>query len=128
MFANLDTNSIFYFDSYGIKPRNKITEFVKKIALWCYKRNTLKIQYGSATDTELDTDTNFMRTKKNKYEEVLNVAYNKTRHQYKNSECGVYSVNFILRLLKGETFNNICEHITTDDDVNECRKVYFRFK
>ena len=56
------------------------------------------------------------------------ISYNKIRHQFKNSECGVYSVNFILRLLKGELFDNICSNITTDDQVNECRKVYFRFK
>jgi hypothetical protein len=129
MFANLENNNIYYFDSYGIKPRNKITEFVKKIALWCYKRNKLGIQYGSSKDKELnDTESNFMRAKKNKYEEQMNISYNKIRHQFKNSECGVYSVNFILRLLKGELFDNICSNITTDDQVNECRKVYFRFK
>lgn len=129
MFADLNTNSVFYFDSYGIKPRNRITNFVKKIALWCYKRNILNIQHGSSQDVELtDTESNFMRAKKNKYEEKLNVAYNKTRHQFKNSECGVYSVNFILRLLKGEQFDHICNNITTDDQVNECRKTYFRFK
>ena len=25
------------------------------------------------------------------------------RHQFKNSECGVYSMNFIIRLLNGES-------------------------
>jgi len=129
MFADLENNKIFYFDSYGIKPRIKITEFVKKIALWCYKRNILNIQYGSSKDKELsDTESNFMRLKQNKYEEKMNISYNKNRHQFKNSECGVYSVNFILRLLKGETFDYICNNITSDDKVNECRKTYFRFK
>jgi len=127
-YADLENNKILFFDSYGIKPRNKITEFVKKIALWCYKRNTLGIQYGSSKDTELDTESNFMRAKKNKYEELMNISYNKIRHQFKNSECGVYSVNFILRLLKGESFEYICNNITFDDQVNECRKTYFRFK
>jgi hypothetical protein len=69
-----------------------------------------------------------MRPNKNKYEESMNIDYNKTRHQFKNSECGVYSVNFILRMLKGESFENICSNITSDDKVNECRKQYFRFK
>ena len=68
-----------------------------------------------------------MKVKKNKYEEKLNVNYNKVRHQFKNSECGVYSVNFILRILKGETFDYICNNITSDDQINECRKFYFRF-
>jgi DNA polymerase/3'-5' exonuclease PolX len=35
------------------------------------------------------------------------VRYNKIQHQFKNSECGVYSMNFIIRLLGGETFDEI---------------------
>ena len=61
------------------------------------------------------------------YWEKLDVRYNDVRHQYKNSECGVYSVNFILRLLKGETFDEIINIPTNDDKINECRKVYFTF-
>ena len=59
---------------------------------------------------------------------MMDINYNKVRHQYKYSECGVYSINFILRLLKGESFDNICSNITTDAQINECRKTYFRFK
>jgi len=128
LYCDIQNNKMFFFDSYGIKPRNKISNFVKKIALWCYKRNNLGIQYGSSQDTEFDTESNFMRAKKNKYEELMDISYNKIRHQFKNSECGVYSVNFILRLLKGESFEQICNNITLDDQVNECRKTYFRFK
>ena len=46
------------------------------------------------------------RHKLNKIEEALNVEYNRNRHQFKNSECGVYSINFILRLLEGESFED----------------------
>jgi hypothetical protein len=56
----------------------------------------------------------------------FDVRYNKKQHQFKNSECGVYSINFIIRLLKGETFNEITENITKDDEMNNCRNVYFR--
>jgi hypothetical protein len=34
-------------------------------------------------------------------------------------------MNFILRLLKGESFFDITNNITKDDDVNKCREVYF---
>ena len=54
------------------------------------------------------------------------VRYNKKQHQFKNSECGVYSMNFIIRLLNGETFDNIIGNITKDEAMNECRQVYFR--
>ena len=62
----------------------------------------------------------------NDYEDIV-IKYNTFKHQFKNSECGVYSINFILRLLKGEKFKKITEEITLDDDINKCREVYFRF-
>lgn len=122
LYINLAKDHIYYFDSYGIKPRKRIADYVKKVALWCYNK------HHNNGDKIIDTESSFMKATRNKYETILNVDYNKTRHQYKNSECGVYSVNFILRLLNGETFDNICNKITNDDQVNECRKVYFRFK
>jgi hypothetical protein len=56
----------------------------------------------------------------------FNIKYNKVQQQYKNSECGVYSVNFIIRLLEGESFDNICNNIIKDDKMNKNRKIYFR--
>ena len=54
------------------------------------------------------------------------INYNKIRHQYKNSECGVYSLHFIIKMLEGRTFKNVTEDIIDDDRINECRKAYFR--
>ena len=75
------------------------------------------------------TEASFMNPLKPNYIEkkVKTIKFNQSRHQFKNSECGVYSVNFILRLLKGETFEYICDNITLDDEVNKCRETYFRF-
>ncbi len=126
LYANLAKDQIYYFDSYGGKPKSKICSFVKKLALWCYTRHHLKIQDGGTIDIE--TESQFMKNEQNKYEEKMDIQFNKDRHQFKTSECGIYSVNFILRLLKGETFDQICSNITPDDTVNECRKTYFRFK
>ena len=53
------------------------------------------------------------------------VDYNRTRQQYKNSECGIYSINFISRLLKGYTFKQISENPVPDEKINKCRAVYF---
>jgi len=126
LYANLKTSEIYYFDSYGYKPKNYICNFVKKIALWSYNKYYRNTQEGGSDETS-DTESQFMKSTKNKYEKIMNIDYNKNRHQFKSSECGVYSVNFILRLLKGESFNNICNNITPDDKVNKCRDVYFRF-
>jgi hypothetical protein len=126
LYADISKDKIYYFDSYGGKPKRKICDFVKKLALWCYTRHHLNIQDGKKI--EIDTESEFMKGDKNKYEKLMDIQYNANRHQFKNSECGVYSVNFILRLLKGETFEQICSKVTSDDSVNECRKTYFRFK
>ena len=56
----------------------------------------------------------------------IDVRFNKIQHQFKNTECGVYSMNFIIRLLNGETFDDIVNNITKDDEMNACRKEYFR--
>jgi len=56
----------------------------------------------------------------------FDVKYNNIQHQQKDSECGVYSMNFIIRAAKGEPFDSITKNITLDDEINECRKVYFR--
>jgi len=126
LYADLKNNKIYYFDSYGIRPKKKIRAFVKKIALWCY--NNINHFEKTSPSYVVDTESQFMMDTNNKYEKIIEVKYNKKRHQYKNSECGVYSVNFILRMLGGETFNNICNNITNDDTINEFRKQYFRFK
>jgi hypothetical protein len=129
LYADLQNDKIYYFDSYGSKPKKRIADFVGKIARWCYFKHKVGEQNNLSNNINTDTDTKFMTGgKKNKYEQIMNIAYNQNRHQFKSSECGVYSVNFILRLLKGETFDSITNNITTDDAVNECRKTYFRFK
>lgn len=105
LFVNLRKNHVYYFDSFGDKPKKEVVALIKRLALWCYLRN------NASNNSEIfDTMT-----------------YNKIRHQYKNSECGVYSINFILRMVNEESFENITENITTDDEINECRKIYFRF-
>ena len=56
----------------------------------------------------------------------FDVRFNRKQHQFKNSECGVYSMNFIIRLLNNETFDNIVDNVTDDVTMNACREKYFR--
>tara|TARA_B110000908_G_C10221233_1_gene435443 strand:+ start:99 stop:932 length:834 start_codon:yes stop_codon:yes gene_type:complete len=96
LYINLSNGNIYYFDSYGTTPKKEVLDYI----------NIIK---------------HFMTSKRVN----SNYKYNNIRHQFKGSECGVYSINFILRLLKGESFKEITTNITTDDDVNLCRQVYF---
>ena len=57
--------------------------------------------------------------------EELDIMYNYLQHQKGNSECGVYSINFLKRLVNGESFDDIITNQLDDEKVNKCRKVYF---
>lgn len=122
LYTNFDKEQIYFFDSFGKKPRKKIREFTNKIAKFMYKQkykhklriNNLISDIKKGGSSEL---TNNMSS--------FDIRYNKIQHQIENSECGVYSINFILRLAKGETFDEITKNITRDKEMNECRGEYF---
>ena len=59
-------------------------------------------------------------------EKKLDVEYNQNRHQYKNSECGVYSLNFIIKLLEGKSFDELTKIKISDDEINKQRDILFR--
>ncbi len=96
-YADLENGKIYYSDSYGYRPEKRIRRFLRRVANHCQQAGV----------RELDVD------------------YNKTRHQKEGSECGVYSINFILRLLKGEEFKHINSKRVPDKKINRCRNVYF---
>lgn len=100
-YSDLELGQVYYFDSYGTSPEKRVRAFMRRVARDCKNINqNIKV----------------------------NADHNKIRHQFKNSECGVYSMNFIIRMLKGEGFKNITETITTDDQINEFRNIYFAKK
>ncbi len=97
MYLDLVKKAVYYFDSYGTAPPQEVQKLVERIQ-----------EQGK----ELNMDI--------KYE------YNQTRHQYQNSECGVYSMYFIIQLLEGKkTFNKINSKRIKDEFVNSKRKTYF---
>ena len=123
LYSDLDKKQIYFFDSYGKRPEKRIRKLVERISEWCYKKN-----YCNDSCSEINASDSFMKANsKNNLEKKLDVEFNHNRHQYKNSECGVYSLNFILRLLNGDSFKQITQEKTKDDDINECRDVYFKF-
>ena len=95
--SDLKKGQVYFFDSYGMRPEKRIRSLMRRME-----------RYIRESGKEPD------------------ISYNKIRHQYKNSECGVYSLHFIIKMLEGNTFKNVTENIIDDDKINECRKVYFR--
>jgi hypothetical protein len=92
---------VYFFDSVGVQPERRVIEFLAKSVKYIMKK------YNKKRIRDLD------------------IKYNNVQHQKKNTECGVYSINFLLRLLKGESYDEIIQRRMSDEEVNKCRSVYF---
>lgn len=97
MFIDLKKGHALFFDSYGSRPPKEVRTLMLRLDRY-FENKKIKSRV---------------------------VDYNKLRHQYKNSECGVYSIAFILRMLAGDSFKNINKNKVSDDEINQCRNVYF---
>ena len=130
LYADLLKNQVYFFDSVGKPPRKKIKKFINKIIDFLYKKYYKSFINVSNIINSINKLGN--KEKRQKYFKQFanklkhfDIRYNHIQHQFKNSECGVYSINFLIRLVKNESFDNIINDITKDDRMNECRKVYF---
>lgn len=114
LYIHLTENKIYFFDSFAKKPRKRIRKFITE---------TMAFMYNIKNNTTNKPIEVALKHKKLNY---FDIRYNKIQHQFEDSECGVYSMNFIIRLLNGESFDDITNNITKDAEMNGCRKVYFR--
>ncbi len=60
--------------------------------------------------------------------EDVKVTYNDKRHQYGNSECGVFSMNFVLERLHGTPMKKISKSKILDKDMNNMRRLLYYVK
>lgn len=98
LWLDLNKGQCYYCDSVGNPPLKDSSEYMDNFCYW-YKNKTKK-----------DADKRI----------------NTKRYQYDGSECGVYSMNFIIRMLNGEeTFDEIINHPLSFKQINACRVVYF---
>jgi hypothetical protein len=124
LFINLEKKQIYYFDSTGRKPLKRIRKFINKIIKYMYK-NTF---YDKLSINELLNDL-INKNKSNTVNNIINnfdIRYNNIQHQFKNSECGVYSIHFIIKLVNDNTFDDVISNIINDDDMHKYRNIFFR--
>ena len=98
-FPGTESNSeckICYWDSYGMKPNPEVVVLM----------NRLKEQAHGLG-------------------KLVEIKVNKRRHQYKNTECGVYCIYFLTSFLEGKIFEDIVGNIINDDKMFEKRKDFF---
>jgi len=100
LFMDLNRKIISFFDSYGVPPAKQIRDFMNRMAS----------SYQDIGDRR----------------QKFTININTHRHQYANSECGVYSIYFIVQSLKGRSFNEIVSNTVSDEEMNLCRLSYFR--
>ena len=104
----VDNNNIYvyYFDSLGHPIPHQIKSFFDKLKIFFKKHNTLIYIFDNSS----------------------------VKHQYSNSECGVYAITFIKKLLDNstnlrETYNLYFknpQNIYSDTKISKERKVYFK--
>ena len=97
VFITLPKKQIDYFDSYGAKPQKNIRDFIKQLVMKYQKNN-----------------------------EKPTIIYGDRRHQYGGSECGMYSMYFILKRLTGTSMYQFNKNKITDKRMNDLRKLLYR--
>jgi hypothetical protein len=98
-----------------------------------YRNNTPKLDKRTANiiarrDNDILTMENPIKTSSNSpiiAMKSFRTFYNDKRFQFKNTECGVYSIHFIEEFLKGKSYDNIIENIMHDDDMQQKRRIYY---
>lgn len=95
LFINLKKRTVYYFDSYGDPPHKQITKFRKTVQKQAAHLG-IKLKY-----------------------KLL-----KKRHQYKNSECGMYCLYFIIKMLEGKPVEFFDKRID-DDYMVKMRNKFF---
>ena len=100
MFINIKKKKIFFFDSTGDKPSPQIMALVNRI-----------IEQGLSLKPKI----NF------KFDSNEGIE-----HQYGNTECGIYSLYFIVHMLEDKmTDHYLKTHILKDEYMNKFRHIYF---
>lgn len=122
LFCDMKRRRIYFFDSVGKDPEDDIRLFINALLKFLYmKKFNEELSINYVINHKDDPNDRVIRN----IQENFEIRYNNIQHQFKNSECGVYSINFILRLLKGESFDSIVNNVTRDDEMKKCRDVYF---
>jgi hypothetical protein len=100
VFINITKNTIFYFDSVGTECPKQIRKFINAV-----------IKQGHMLPNRIDF----------KFDQNYPIE-----HQYGNTECGMYSLFFIVHMLKDKINSHYLKtHILKDTYIEKFRKIFF---
>jgi hypothetical protein len=100
VFIDTKKNVIYFFDSVGRKAPVQVKKFIDSV-----------IEDSKALGKEMI------------YDELYN---HKMEHQFEDTECGMYSLYFIINMLtKKKRWSHFCKNKITDNAVSKFRNIYF---
>jgi hypothetical protein len=100
LFINIKTKNIFFYDSVGDKMADEVTVLIERIKKQGLALNP-KITFTMDSNEGVE-------------------------HQYGNTECGIYSLFFIVHMLEDKiTDHYLKTHILKDNYMQQFRKIYF---
>jgi len=100
LFINIKKGMVYFFDSVGDKAPEQVIKFVNMVT-----------EQGK----QLETPIHF------KFDQNYPVE-----HQYGNTECGIYSLYFIIHMLQDKINGHYLKtHILKDEYIEKFRKIYF---
>lgn len=115
VFINIRSGEICFFDSFAHPPDPQIDKFMKNVIE--QSKAVLKNWREGAYRNILSRDIQL---------KPLKYHYNKTRHQFSHTECGMYSMYFIINMLrKKATFESFQKKRVPDDLMYKLRNEYF---
>tara|TARA_B110001469_G_C9624583_1_gene311622 strand:- start:608 stop:1465 length:858 start_codon:yes stop_codon:yes gene_type:complete len=93
---NLDVPTIYFFDSTGDSPPTEVEELINII-----------IEQGK--------------------KENINFTYlcNDIQHQTGNTECGIYTIHFIIYMVEGNNFYDYIKNKKSDEYIEKFRNIFF---
>lgn len=142
----------YYYDSVSMPPTKEIKEFmvklmVKTLVHWLTSRisssDLAKISaypFEKYNGVEIKAFTraltDIVRAYPTGVKDLLpypfKLEYNTHQHQYKNTECGIFSMVYQVRWLealkadRATTFDRVVQHKMRDDEIHRFRDVFFR--
>ena len=96
LFSNLDNGNTYYFDSVGDAPPKEIINLMKNI-----------------------------KDQSQANSQPMKLHISKFPHQFGDTECGIYSLYFIIQMLKHNNFNKFQNSRISDKDIEKFRSIYF---
>ena len=102
LWSDFREGTVCYYDSYGVQAPDEVRKLMDII---------------SSQGGDLRTST--------RDGESFTTIMNERRHQFKNTECGVYCMFFISQMLDGVPFDRYTRDGMNDAQMNRQRKVFF---